>query len=139
VLEDLGLADAIRTECEHFSRRESIPAEVTVHTLPDSLPRPAAMCLFRVTQEALHNVVRHARAQAVRISLSQTDHGLQLAVHDDGVGFDPDLHRSRPSLGLASMLERTRLIGGELDINSAPGRGTTVVAWVPLTKQEASL
>src|SRR5439155_4461883 len=62
VLEDLGLPDAIRTECESFSRRESIPADVKVRDLPDSLPRETALCMFRITQEALRNVVRHARA-----------------------------------------------------------------------------
>jgi signal transduction histidine kinase len=76
--------------------------------------------------------VRHAKAQAVHVSLSHIDAGLQLAVRDDGIGFDPAIHRRQPSLGLASMLERTRLLGGELDIDSAPGKGTTVVAWVPL-------
>jgi two-component system NarL family sensor kinase len=68
----------------------------------------------------------------VQISLGRLETGLQLAVRDDGIGFEPALNRQRPSLGLASMLERTRLVGGELDIESSPGHGTTVVAWVPL-------
>src|SRR5204862_524378 len=80
VLEDLGLPDAIRTECESFSRRESIPADVKVRDLPDSLPRETALCMFRITQEALRNVVRHARARVVQVSLGRIDAGLQLAV-----------------------------------------------------------
>jgi len=59
------------------------------------------------------------------------DGGLELAVQDDGKGFDPASHRDRPSLGLAGMAERAHLLGGELEIDSAPGRGTTIMAWVP--------
>jgi signal transduction histidine kinase len=62
------------------------------------------------------------------------DGGLQLAVTDTGTGFNPGQQRHRPSLGLESMRERVRLLGGELDVESAPGHGTTILAWVPLTK-----
>jgi signal transduction histidine kinase len=64
--------------------------------------------------------------------LRRLDGGLQLAVHDDGVGFDPSLQSVTPHLGLASMRERVQFLGGELDIDSAPGHGTTILAWVPL-------
>jgi signal transduction histidine kinase len=91
--------------------------------------------LFRVTQEALRNVARHAHAGSASVSLRQLDGGLQLAVTDAGYGFDPRQQRQRPSLGLASMRERVRLLDGELDIESAPGQGTTVLAWVPLKEK----
>jgi signal transduction histidine kinase len=102
--------------------------------VPDPLPPDTALCLFRVAQEALRNVARHARARTAEISLLSIDGGLQLAVQEDGVGFHPARDRERPSLGLSSMKERVHLLGGELDIDSAPGHGTTIVAWVPLTK-----
>jgi len=137
LLEDLGLPDALRAECERFTRQEAIPVEVKLEKIPTKVPSDAGICLFRVTQEALRNVARHARAPAAKVSLRPMDDGLQLAVADTGIGFDPKQQRPRPSLGLASMRERVRLLGGELDIESAPGHGTTVVAWVPLKAQEA--
>jgi len=99
------------------------------------VPRDTALCLFRVAQEALRNVARHARARRVEVSLRGLDGGLQLAVQDDGAGFDPARGRERPSLGLASMRERVHLLGGELEIESAPGRGTSIRAWVPLEER----
>jgi signal transduction histidine kinase len=105
---------------------------VDLQGLPALIPPHAALCLFRVAQEALRNVARHASARAVEVSMRDLDGGLQLAVRDDGVGFAPALQRERPSLGLASMRERVHLLEGEFDIESAPGHGTTVVAWVPL-------
>ena len=135
VLEDLGLVEALKAESERFTRRESIPVEMKLREPPQPIPRDAALCLFRVAQEALRNVGRHARARQVEISLHGTDGGLQVAIRDDGAGFDPALDRARPSLGLASMRERVHLLGGELDIDSAPGHGTTILAWVPLKEQ----
>jgi signal transduction histidine kinase len=134
VLEDLGLVAALKTESERFTQRESIPVEVKLHDLPESTPRDAALCLFRVAQEALRNVARHAQAAKVEITLRGLEDGLQLAVRDDGRGFDPAAQRSPPSLGLSSMRERVHLLGGELDIESAPGQGTIVVGWVPFHK-----
>jgi signal transduction histidine kinase len=85
-----------------------------------------------VTQEALTNVVRHAGSAAARVTLRQMSGGLVLAVRDEGVGFDMERLGERRRLGLASMRERVRLVDGTLDIESASGRGTAVVAWVPL-------
>jgi len=132
LLEDLGLADALQVECDRFSAVSSVSSTLEVRALPDSIPRGAAICLFRVAQEALRNVDRHAQARSVQVTLQGMDGGLQLAVRDDGVGFDPrDTHKRR-SLGQASMRERIRLAAGEIDIDTAPGQGTTIVAWVPL-------
>jgi PAS domain S-box-containing protein len=137
VLEDLGLVEALKAECERFSRQEAVSTDVTLKELPAVLPPGAALCLFRVTQEALRNVARHARARTVKVSVRTLDGGLQLAVRDDGAGYDPGLQRERPSLGLASMRERVRLLAGELDIESAPGQGTTILVWVPLKKGQS--
>ena len=134
ILEDLGLAPALRAEAEHGMRAGRVPIEVKVRDLPETIPPEVALCVFRVGQEALRNALRHARARALTLSLRGADGGLQLAVQDDGCGFDPQSPRARPSLGLASMRERVRLLGGELDLESAPGQGTTVLAWVPLGK-----
>lgn len=132
LLDDLGLAAALKAECERFTRQESIPTEVKLHELPAAIPADRALCLFRVAQSALRNVVRHARARRVEVTLRGLDGGLQLAVHDDGAGFDPARQHARHTLGLASMRERVHLLAGEFDIESAPGQGTLILAWVPL-------
>jgi signal transduction histidine kinase len=127
----LGLVEALKAECDRVARHAALRVEVNARGVPEALPGDASLCLFRVAQEALNNAARHAGASAVTVLLSPSRQGLQLAVSDNGSGFDPALPRSRASLGLASMRERVRLLRGELDIESTPGRGTTVVAWVP--------
>ena len=98
--------------------------------------KDTSLCLFRVAQEALNNGSRHAGASAASVTLRRDADGLLLGVRDDGVGFDPASPGRGRSLGLASMRERARLVNGTLDIESAPGRGTSVIAWVP-TEGEA--
>jgi PAS domain S-box-containing protein len=131
ILEELGLAEALRAECERRHRRGGLDVSVDVRALPPGVPDQAALCLFRVAQEALTNATHHARARTVSVSLREADGGLLLAVSDDGCGFDVANPGKRGRLGLASMRERILLVNGTLDIDSAPGRGTTVVAWVP--------
>jgi len=132
VLEELGLAEALRAECERVGRQGRLDLSVELDPLPAFVGRDAALCLFRVAQEALNNVTRHAGARAASVALRQMDGGLLLAVRDDGVGFDPASPGTGMSLGLASMRERVLLANGTLDIESAPGRGTEIVAWVPV-------
>jgi signal transduction histidine kinase len=132
IVEDLGLVAALRAECERFTRQESIPVHATLCEIQETVPPETALCLVRVTQEALRNVGRHARACKVDVSLQRLDAGLQLAVRDDGIGYEAALQQGTPHLGLASMRERLQFLGGELDIDTAPGHGTTLVAWVPL-------
>ncbi len=132
VLEELGLAEALRTECERIGRHSRIELSVRLDPLPSVVGKDAALCLFRVAQEALNNVTRHAGARVASVALRSMDGGLLLAVRDDGVGFDPLSPGKRRSLGLASMRERVRLVSGTLDIESALGRGTEIVVWVPL-------
>jgi PAS domain S-box-containing protein len=132
VLDELGLAEALRTECERRGRQSRVDLSVDLDPVPPVVGRDATLCLYRVAQEALSNVIRHAGARAASVVLRQMDGGLLLAVRDDGVGFDPGGPRQGRSLGLASMRERLQLVSGTLDIESAPGRGTAIVAWVPL-------
>ncbi|HSW24749.1 MAG TPA: ATP-binding protein, partial [Burkholderiaceae bacterium] len=131
VLDDLGLVEALRAECDRVARQGDLRVEVDARGVPETVPSETSLCLFRVAQEALSNAARHGRASAVTVLLSPRDRGLQLAVSDNGKGFDPAHSRERASLGLASMRERVRLLRGQLDIESRLGRGTTVVAWVP--------
>jgi len=131
VLDELGLAEALRAECERQGRRSRLELSLKLDPLPTEVGREAALCLFRVAQEALNNVARHAGASAAGVTLRRMDDGLLLAVRDDGVGFDTASPGRGRSLGLSSMRERVRLVNGTLDIESAPGRGTAIVAWVP--------
>ena len=131
MLDDLGLVEALRAECDRVASHGDVRVEVNADDVTDTVPSEASLCLFRVAQEALSNAVRHGGANAMTVLLSARGNGLQLAVSDNGSGFDPERSRGRGSLGLASMRERVRLLRGQLDIESAPGRGTTVVAWVP--------
>jgi signal transduction histidine kinase len=132
VIEDLGLVEALRAECDRVARIEPLRVDLDSRDIPPTLPRETSLCLFRVAQEALRNVARHARASSVAISLVGENGRLVLSVRDNGAGFDDSRTSGRTSLGLASMRERVRLLGGNLDIESTPGRGTAVVARVPL-------
>jgi signal transduction histidine kinase len=134
ILEHLGLIEALKAECDRFRSAEAIPVSFSAEDNIDEPPRSVALCLYRIAQEALRNVARHANATTIEVSLRVVEGGLQLAVHDDGVGFDPARKR-RPSLGHAGMRQRLSLVGGELHIDSAPGHGTTVLAWAPLNRE----
>jgi PAS domain S-box-containing protein len=134
VLEDLGLVEALQAECERRGRQSGIDISLDLRSVPASIGGDEALCVLRVAQEALNNVVRHAEVRSAMVTLRQMGDGLLMAVSDSGVGFDPHTPR-RGSLGLASMRERIRLVNGTLDIESAPGQGTTVVAWVPAEGQ----
>jgi len=131
VLDDLGLVEALRAECDRVARSGDLRVEVNAEPVPATTTNEASLCLFRVAQEALNNAVRHGRPDAITVLLSPHDRGLRLAVSDNGNGFVADGMPRRASLGLASMRERVRLLHGQLDVESTPGRGTTVIAWVP--------
>ena len=132
ILEDLGLAEALKAEIDRFRQQHPMEVKLNLSDLPDRIPGDPALCLFRVAQEALRNLGRHSGASCAEVSLRTVDKGLHLAVQDNGRGFDPASERRSPSLGLSSMNERVLLLGGEFEIESAPGQGTTVLAWVPL-------
>jgi PAS domain S-box-containing protein len=139
VLEELGLVEALRAECERRGRQGRLAVSMNLESVPAVAGQEAALCLFRVAQEALTNVARHAGTPTANIALRQADGGLLLAVGDDGVGFDPTRPREGRSLGMASMRERLHLVGGTLDVESSPGRGTTIVAWVPALGAEGAV
>jgi signal transduction histidine kinase len=132
VIEDLGLVEALRAECDRVARSEAMRVELDTGAVPAKLPADAAVGLFRVAQEALRNVARHAKASAVQVALHGGNGRLVLAVRDNGAGFADSRKASGASLGISSMRERMRQLDGTLDVDSAPGRGTTITAWVPL-------
>jgi signal transduction histidine kinase len=129
MLDDLGLTAAIQWQAREVSRRTGLAVKVRADAEADGLPENLSLCLYRVEQEALQNVARHAQAKSVQIELRQTPGRLILCVEDDGVGFTPDTLRG---MGMVGMEERLRQVGGTLRITSQPGKGTKVVAEVPV-------
>jgi signal transduction histidine kinase len=123
----------MKSEGDRFSRVSALKLELDVDEVPDAVPPDVALCLFRIAQESLRNIARHASASRAKIRLRRHDGGLQLTVHDNGVGFDAAKAR-KASLGLAGMRQRIALLGGKLKIDSKPGLGTLISAWVPLAR-----
>ncbi len=132
ILEDLGLIEAMKAECARFGTVEGIPTSFRTTDEVDEPTGAVSLCLYRVAQEALRNVARHSNASSVEVELRAVGDGIELALHDNGVGFDPKRKQDRPSLGLAGMRQRLSLIDGELLVDSAPGVGTNIVARAPL-------
>jgi signal transduction histidine kinase len=134
VLDDLGLAAALEWLARQTQEAESLEVDVHASHLPADLPAAHAAALYRVAQESLRNVVRHAHAAHVRVELHHADEALEMLVTDDGQGFDvAEAEGRRPGMGLFAMRERVALVDGTLEIESAPGTGTRVRASVPLT------
>lgn len=132
VLDDLGLDAAVEWQTQDFSRRTGIPSEVRLRMQGGKLPGQVGIALFRILQEALTNVVRHAGATHVAISLVEEPDRVVMEVSDDGVGIPERTERQQPSLGLLGMRERAEALGGTLAIAPARPRGTTVRAEIPL-------
>lgn len=134
MLDTAGLDVTLRWLADEHRRRTGIAVNVVGHA--GEVSADAAIAAFRVVQEALTNVVRHAGAQRVRIELSRSAGQLQLAVRDDGVGFDVgatlEESASRGNLGLLGMKERVQILGGDLHIDSRPGQGTSISVSLPL-------
>ncbi len=126
ILDDLGLEKAIASECARFSDREGIPVVFNAKGIPGTLSKDAALSIYRIIQEGLTNIAKHACATHVTVSLTGAGTGLRVSVQDDGIGFDAAAVRKKPGLGLSSMRERVRIIRGKLRILSEPDKGTTI-------------
>ena len=135
MLDDLGLADALQWALSQQSKAAGWKASMRADELPQRLPEDVETACFRIGQEALSNIVRHAHAKSVEVTLENGGEELRLTVADDGDGFDIERFRRpeerRRHVGLIAMSERASLAGGRLDIESAPGEGTRVVATFP--------
>lgn len=131
-LDHLGLATALVEEAEQFSQRTGISCAVRVHPLPETLPQEVTTAAFRIFQEAITNVARHAMATRIDANFSATRHLMKLDIHDDGKGIDPAAIDDPHSLGLVGMNERAESIGGRLVLRRNSEKGTDVVLTVPL-------
>jgi len=131
-LEILGFVVASKALCREFSDQYLVPTQCDCIGVLDNLSADVSLCLFRVMQEALRNIAKHAHAKKIEVEVIGTLDKIHLKISDDGVGFTLNENNIRPGLGLISMRERLNLIGGKFAIVSEPGSGTRVEATVPL-------
>ena len=132
-LEYLGIVAAARSFCQELTEQHKVEIDFSDTNMPDSAPREISLCVFRVFQEALQNAVKHSGVRQFAVKLNGTAEEIQLTVSDPGVGFDPHRAVNGRGLGLISMRERLHFVGGQISIESQPGRGTTIRARVPLS------
>ncbi len=130
-LDHLGIVAAVRGFCAELAKKHAVNVAFTDRDVPRNLPKDVSLCLFRVAQEALHNAVKHSGISEFEVELYGVADELQLVVADRGAGFDVLEARRKGGLGLLSMQERIHLVHGRLNVESAPGLGTRVVATIP--------
>ena len=136
ILDDLGLIKAVESECTNFTRREGIEIVFNHENIPTVIPKGISLSLYRIVQEGLNNVSKHACADHISVSLKCIGDDILLSVQDDGIGFDSEEVREKPGLGFSSMRERVILMHGEFSIRSQPERGTVIAVRMPLTRKE---
>ncbi|HEX2101940.1 MAG TPA: ATP-binding protein, partial [Candidatus Synoicihabitans sp.] len=138
MLDDLGLIPAVRSFIKDLPRRQGLRVRFSASSEVEKLDNTRRTVLYRVTQEALTNVIRHARASVVTVRIQQTADTVRLHVHDDGKSFEPArvlASAGHRRLGLLGMRERLEMVGGRLVIESSPETGTSVCADVPTVRE----
>jgi signal transduction histidine kinase len=132
-LESLGLLIGLEAFCREFTEQQGVQIDFAHENVPRGIPADAGLCMFRITQEALRNIKRHSGASRAEVRLEQLDGRLHLLVSDCGRGFNSDSPPAERGIGIHSMEERLRLLGGKLEVQSRPMEGTRIDAWLPLT------
>jgi PAS domain S-box-containing protein len=133
-LQHLGLLTAVKSLCDETSRHHALEVEFRFRDMPEEIPPDVALCFFRIIQEALNNIVRHSSAKRAQVNLTAVDSRICLRIVDAGVGFDMGSQKARTGLGLVSMRERLRVLGGRIAIRSRPMEGTEIQAEAPLSR-----
>jgi signal transduction histidine kinase len=131
-LDTLGLSAAIKSLCEEISDRRDLKIKFQQKGFPAAFPPDIALCIFRIAQEALNNIVKHSGAREAKLVLTKTPEAIRLRVVDRGFGFDIEAAKMKKRLGLLSMRERLRLVGGEISIRSRPSEGTQIDVLIPM-------
>jgi signal transduction histidine kinase len=129
-LEYLGLQKSLAKLCDDVQRGKDLTVDLTIGKLPDRFQPEISVCLYRVAQETLHNIITHSHARNVQVELTSRHGRIMLMIIDDGVGFD--VNNEKAGLGLVSMRERIRAIGGSIHISSFKKAGTLIEVRVPL-------
>ena len=130
-LDRLGLVSGLRSLCREFGATQGIEVDFTSEDIPRSVRPDVALCLFRIAQEGLQNLKKHSGTKRAQLSVRQMGDRLFLSLCDEGRGFEAN-KLEKPGLGILSMQGRARLLGGDFEIHSTPGKGTRIEAWVPL-------
>ena len=138
-LDDLGLAAALEWQGQEFEKRTGIHCRVVLPREPLNLDSERSIAIFRIFQESLTNVARHAQATSVEARLEIAEDQLIFSVHDNGKGFDQQEAKARKSLGLVGMQERAHLLNGEVGIQGVPGSGTTLILRIPMSPADQDL
>ena len=137
MLDDLGLSPTLKKSIEDYEQKTEIACNLTISGKDQRLPSHTEVTIFRVVQQLLNNIHDHAQAGHVQISMDIGDDKVTVSVEDDGTGFDAEeamtASLQRKTIGLSTMQERTQMLGGDLKIDSAIGRGTRIDFWLPLT------
>lgn len=133
VLDDLGIGSALASLLREAENKSGVKCRLLFHTHTENLSSALSTAIYRITQEALTNILRHSKATEATVRLKREDSSLILTISDNGVGFHPELAEAQVSLGIAGMKERAVLLGGELTIRCVPGAGTTVDARFPIS------
>ncbi len=131
-LESLGLVPAVDALCREFTCKQAIRVDFSSDEIPRSINSEAALCIFRIVQEGLRNLKKYSGAQEAKVDLRIRGHRLEISVRDEGHGFNMSEVGQNGGLGIRSMEQRARLLGGKFKIHSEPGKGTILEAWVPL-------
>jgi signal transduction histidine kinase len=136
MLDDLGLIPAVQWQAREVSRTKNIAVQVQADALPGDIPDEYKTCTYRIVQEALHNVTRHAKAKSVRIHLGPHGDNLLLTIQDDGQGFVPEREKG---VGLLGMEERVKHLHGSFHVDSTRGAGTLIRVELPLSEADATV
>jgi signal transduction histidine kinase len=136
MLDDLGLVPAVQWQAREASRTKHLAVQVHADALFEDLPDEHKTCVYRIVQEALHNISRHAKAKSVRIELAQSAENLLLTIQDDGQGFVPAREKG---VGLLGMEERVKHLGGRFRVHSNPGEGTSIRVELPLSEKDSTV
>jgi signal transduction histidine kinase len=133
ILYELGLIKAIESECNNFARLRGLSPTLDLDNNIKNSSKEIDLCIYRILQEGLRNIGKHARATDIQVRLYQQNKTVYFFLKDNGIGFDPALAKERAGIGLASMAERARLINGDLSIESRPGEGTVLKFEISVT------
>jgi len=132
ILYELGLIKAIETECNNYTRLRRISPTLDLDNTIKDVPKEIALCIYRILQEGLRNIGKHARASDIQVRLYMRKNTICLFIKDNGIGFDSASAKERAGIGLASMVERARLVNGDLSIESGTEIGTTIKLKIPI-------
>jgi signal transduction histidine kinase len=133
-LQTLGLIESVRLLCTEISQQRQVNVMFSAVELDQTVDPSVSLCLYRITQEALHNVAKHSQARDASVHLTREGNDVHLQIADSGIGFDP-VAADHSGLGLVSMKERVSVLKGYLAIHASPGRGTRIGVRVPLKPQ----